>query len=144
MDRRISFAACLLSQLVPTAEIKAQLQGRYECSRRMCEKYISRGRERLKKWSEIPPEQVRSEIVGLLQGLLRSNLDVREKLAAIDRLIAIFGLAAPQDHTLRGDKDNPIVSRVQIYIPDNGRSLRGPGRNGAPTAAGAAGNARAE
>src|SRR5262249_31187990 len=112
MDRRISFAACLLSQLVPTAEIKAQLERRYECSRRMCEKYISRGRERLKKWSEIPPEQVRNEIVGLLQGLLRSNLGVREKLAAIDRLIEIYGLAAPTEQTIKGDRKQPVTLEV--------------------------------
>lgn len=94
-----AFAAALLSQLMTKGQAKKALRQRYasyDFSARTLERYISRARKLVEQWSAMPESDVRSQVASLLQGMLRGNMKVYEKLSVVDRIIAIHGIAAPQ------------------------------------------------
>jgi hypothetical protein len=108
LDLRICFTATLLSQLKPKCQIMAMLKQRYGCSARTCETYITRAREKLLEWTGKSKEQVRFDVVGLPFGALSSSNKIGEKIAIVDRIIAIFGLEAPRGLEIGNQDSTPF------------------------------------
>lgn len=136
VDEIITFAACLLGTLKRKSQIKKLLRQRYAThhfSARSLDRYLSRARARVQKWAARKEHNILRQVRAALQAMLRLTNKVGEQLAIIDRIIHLYGLAAPSRHEHMGKDGGPIqseASKIVFYIPDNGRG-DGPAPEGA-------------
>lgn len=118
LEQRIEFTALLLGKALPKSVVKKQLILRYKVSARQCETYISRARALLVAWSGRSRDEHRVDSAAFWLSVIQDlSSSEQARLRARENLDKLYGLYAPVETVVKGDKDNPLrVVNVQEVI----------------------------